>query len=103
MGRVDPELAWKIPTTGQVVLLVATLLVPLNLLAFAAFVVDDDADGEQVVDLIERLTLIAHLVVDRHDVLRAAVDVDLQPGLLQLLAHGPDEARDVGFALAAMV
>jgi hypothetical protein len=28
---------WKIPTTGHVVLLIATLLVPLNLLAFAAF------------------------------------------------------------------
>jgi hypothetical protein len=28
---------WKIPTTGHIVLLIATLLVPLNFLAFAAF------------------------------------------------------------------
>src|SRR5262249_4787841 len=42
---------WKLPTTGHAILVIATMLVPLNLLAFAAFSKAGEPGGGMVVGL----------------------------------------------------
>ena len=49
--------------------------------------VHDDADGEQVIDLVQGLALVHHLFVDAEEVLDSAVDLGLDPGLLDVLPH----------------
>ena len=60
--------------------------------------VEDDADGKQVVYVFERDVLFLQLVVDGVDGLRASLDVELQPSLLQLAFDRGDELGDVGVA-----
>jgi hypothetical protein len=49
-----------------------------------AHVVDEDADGVDVVDLAELRALALHLLPDAVDVLRAALQVGLDAGALSL-------------------
>ena len=57
---------------------------------------DNDAHGGEVVDLVERLVLVLHLLVDGIEVLGAAehlaVDVALLENAVDLLDHEVDEA-----------
>ena len=59
---------------------------------------DDDADGEQVVDALELAFLLLHLLPDGVYALGAPLHVELQPGLLQPLLDWRDELADVGVA-----
>ena len=54
--------------------------------------------GKQVVYVFERDVLFLQLVVDGVDGLRASLDVELQPSLLQLAFDRGDELGDVGVA-----
>ena len=60
--------------------------------------VEDDADGKEVVDLLEGALLHLQLVVDRRDRLRPPLDMKLQSRLLQPLLQRPDKGGDVGIA-----
>ena len=46
--------------------------------------VDDDPDRKEIIDLVERLALIHHLLVDAEEVLHASVHLGLDAGLLHL-------------------
>ena len=46
--------------------------------------IDDDPDRKEIVDLVERLPLIHHLLVDAEEVLHASVHLCLDAGLLHL-------------------
>ena len=64
-------------------------------------VLDEDAEGEQVVDLVERLGLAAvapGLLVDRVDVLGAAGDLGPDPGVVELRAEAGRHVLDVALA-----
>ena len=65
---------------------------------FFIWCVQDDTDGKQVVYVFERDVLFFQLVVDGVDGLRASLDVELQPSLLQLAFDRGDELGDVGVA-----
>ena len=56
--------------------------------------VDDDTDGEYVVDTLERYLLLAHLVPDGVDRLGAALDVVLYAGGIESLAYRLDKTLD---------
>ena len=61
-----------------------------------AHLIDQDADGVDVVDLAELGTLALHLLVDAVDVLRAALEIGLDAGRLELrleLGDGPIDVR----------
>ena len=59
--------------------------------------VEDDADGEEVVDILKGDFLLLQLVPDGADGLGPAFDVKLQVGgFFDALAHGLDEVADVG-------
>ena len=60
--------------------------------------VEDDADGEEVVDALEGALLLLHLLPDGVYGLRAALDVEVQSGSRQPFADGLDELLDVGVA-----
>ena len=60
--------------------------------------VDDDADGEKVVDALEAAILLLHLLPDGVNRLRAAFHVERESGLCEPLLYGLDEAFDVGVA-----
>src|SRR5690606_30434338 len=72
---------------------------PAVLAAFLALALEHDADREEVVDLVEPLLLALHLPVDGGDALRAAVDREREPGLLQFLPDRLDEGPDELLAL----
>ena len=69
---------------------------PLLLLVRA---VDDDADGEDVVDALEGHVLLVHLRPDREDRLRAALDVVFHAEAVEPLGDRHEEAGDEGAAL----
>ena len=60
---------------------------------------DDDAEGDQVIDLVEVQPLLLHLAMDRIDVLGPPGYFGLDPGLLQPLHDDPDYGTDVLLAL----
>ena len=66
-----------------------------------ADVVDQDADGVDVVDLAELRALALHLLPDAVDVLRAALEVDLDAGRLEARAQLGDRPVDVALAAGA--
>ena len=66
-----------------------------------ADLVDQDADGVDVVDLAELRALALHLLPDAVDVLRAALEVGLDAGRLELRRELGDGALDVGLAALA--
>ena len=69
-----------------------------------ADVLDQDADGVDVVDLAELRALALHLLPDAVDVLRAALEVGVDAGSRELGLQLGDRALDVGLAtLAARV
>ena len=57
--------------------------------------IDDDADGEEVIDSLEGTLLLLHLLPDAVDGLGAPLDVELQTRLRQSLADGLDKALDI--------
>ena len=61
--------------------------------------VQDDADREQVVDLIDAAVLHLHLMVDRVNGFRPTLDGKCKAFGFQLLFERRDEGRDIGFAL----
>ena len=61
----------------------------------------DDADGRQVVDLVELAALVVHLLPDRVEVLGPAADLRVDPDLGQLALEDRDHLIDVGLALEA--
>ena len=61
--------------------------------------VDDDADGEDVVDALERDVLFVHLVPDREDRFGAALDVVFDAEAVQPLLDRHEEPPDEGLAL----
>ena len=63
-----------------------------------AHLVDEDADGVDVVDLAELRALALHLLADAVDVLRAALEVGLDAGLLEPRLELGDRPVDVRFA-----
>src|SRR6202008_1412596 len=63
----------------------------------------DDAQRAHVVDLAEVERLVAHLVPDRVDVLRAAVDLAFHARRLELAREQPDGSPDVLLALQALL
>ncbi len=65
-----------------------------------AHVLDEDADGVDVVDLAELRALALHLLPDAVDVLRPSLQVGLDPRLLEPRAQVGDRAIDVGLAAA---
>ena len=69
-------------------------------LALLALVQDDDAERGQVVDLVELLAALGHLLVDGVEVLRAARDLCRDPELLKLL---PEQLARLGDELLAVV
>src|SRR6185295_1500580 len=66
-----------------------------------ADVVDEDPDRVDVVDLGELGRLALHLLVDAVDVLRAALEVGLDPGVLEPRLELGDRPRDVVLAALA--
>ena len=60
---------------------------------------DDDADREQVVDLVDRLVLVHHLFIDAEEVFDAAVDFALNAGLLEAFTDVFGDLIDIGLAL----
>src|SRR5690606_25185293 len=68
---------------------------PAVLFPLLAVALQHDADGEEVVDLVDRLVLALHLAPDRIDVFRTTVDLELEFILLETLAKRLDEALDV--------
>ena len=66
-----------------------------------AHVVDEQADGVDVVDLAELRALALHLLPDAVDVLRAALEVGLDAGLLELRREFGDRPVDVRLAALA--
>ena len=58
--------------------------------------VDDDTDGEEVVDALKTALLFLHLLPDRVYRLRAALDMALDACRLHLLLHRTDERLDIG-------
>ena len=66
-----------------------------------AHVVDQDADGVDVVDLAELRALALHLLPDAVDVFRAALEVGLDAGRLEPGRQLRDGAIDVGLAALA--
>ena len=60
-----------------------------------AHVVDEQADGVDVVDLAELRALALHLLPDAVDVLRPALDVGLDAGRLELGSQLGDRPLDV--------
>ena len=73
---------------------------PALLLLLFERTVQDDTDGEDVIYPLERDVLLAHLVPDREDRLRAALDVIAQPRLVEPLRDGFEDAGDEGPAFA---
>ena len=64
--------------------------------------VDEDAQGHEVVDLVEVDALAAQLLVDRVEPLDAAFDRGFDPGGLELLGdHGLDLLDELGGRLVA--
>jgi hypothetical protein len=59
----------------------------------------NDPEGDHVVDLIETEALGFHLVVDRSEVLEATGDLDEEAGADQLLGENPLDLFDVSLAL----
>ena len=72
---------------------------PALALLLLARAVDDDAQGEDVVDPLERYVLLAHLGPDGEDRLGAALDVVLHAQGPQPLLDGHQEAGDEGTPL----
>ncbi len=70
---------------------------PAILLALSTFRVEYDADGKQVVDLIDRLALARHLPIDGADILRPTVHIELETVAFETLLERPDERLDVPF------
>ena len=66
-----------------------------------ADVVDEDPDRVDVVDLAELGGLALHLLVDAEDVFRAALQVGLDAGRLQLRLELRDRPLDVALAALA--
>ena len=66
-----------------------------------AHVLDEQADGVDVVDLAELRALALHLLPDAVDVLGSALDVGLDAGGLELRLELGDRAVDVGLAALA--
>ena len=60
--------------------------------------VEDNADGEKVVDALEATLLFLHLLPDAVDALGAAFHMKFQARSLQLLLDGADKPLDVGVA-----
>ena len=74
---------------------------PAELLLHLARAVDNDAQGEDVIDALEGNVLLAHLIPDRVNRLGAALDMVVKASnRLQLLLDGDKEAGDEGLALA---
>ena len=74
----------------------------IDLPALGAFAferrVEDDADGEEVVDVLELDLLLLELIIYRMYRLGAAFDFELEARLFQLLLDRGDELGDVGVA-----
>src|SRR2546422_7314218 len=65
--------------------------------------VHEHADGQQVVDLLERLAALLHLLVDGPQVLRPAGDLALpQPGGFELLGQRGAQPFDRALALGLL-
>ena len=60
---------------------------------------NDYPDCKEIVYLIQGLTLILHLLVDREKVLNAAVDLRIDPGFVDVSLYFPYDGFDVSFAL----
>ena len=67
----------------------------LHLLLFNG-TVDDDTDGEEVIDTFEGTLLLLHLLPDAVDALRATLDVTVDTCCLHLLLYWFDETVDIG-------
>ena len=61
--------------------------------------VEDDTNGEQVVDTIHPALLLLHLIVDGMDGLGASFDMELQAERAQFFLHRANEGGDVGVTL----
>ena len=57
----------------------------------------NDPDGKQIIDLVDRLVLVFHLLIDTEKVLDPAVDLRLDPRVLYMLAHLIHDRLDVFF------
>ena len=127
LGRPDLDLDWLAlrPDHGRVEALVAVGLwdgdevaearrerrvqrrkdrvrAPAVFAALLVGAVEDDPDGEQVVDVVEPDALRAELAPDRVDALRPADDLEVESCRGQLGADRLDEALDVALALPAL-
>ena len=56
--------------------------------------IDDDPDGEQVVDLVKRLVLVDHLLIDGKIVLDPSGNLRFDPGVYDMLADLTDDLLD---------
>ena len=72
-------------------------------LPLAARVLHDHPHRGEVVDLVELLAALDHLLVDRIEVLGAAEDLGADAGLLELARQNLARLRDVGLALGALL
>src|SRR5215831_11897814 len=61
----------------------------------------DDADGCEVIDLVELAALVVHLLPDRVEVLGPAADLRIDPDLGELSLEDCDHLVDVRLALEA--
>src|SRR5207247_8267294 len=66
-----------------------------------AQVLDEDANPDEVEDLVELFAADHHLLVDRIEVFRAALDLRLHAELLELSAGGAGDFVDQGSSLTA--
>ena len=58
--------------------------------------VHDDAHGKQIVDLVDRLALVHHLLVNGKQMLRASVDLGVNPRLADMHFHIAHDLIDKG-------
>ena len=63
--------------------------------------IHDDPDREQVVDLIQRLVLVLHLLIDAEKMLDPAVQPGLDAGILHMLGNLFHDLADVSLPFAS--
>ena len=59
--------------------------------------VHNDADGKQIIDLVDGLVLVLHLLIDAEKVLDPPVDLSFDPCIFDMLAHLVHNALDIFF------
>ena len=57
--------------------------------------IDNDSNREQIIDLIQRLILVLHLLVNAEEMLDSSVDLGLDAGISDVSVHLFDNASDV--------